>query len=93
VDPIGFVNTVSNPADPNVIVSEFAQRLFAFALTVNQIQFLHDILIPGLPDYEWTAEWNAYVSDPTNTAKLNAVKSKLQALLTFMMDMAEYQLM
>jgi len=93
VDPIGFVNTVSNPTDPNVIVSEFAQRLFAFALTANQIQFLHDTLIPGLPDYEWTAEWNAYVSDPTNTAKRTAVQSKLQALLTFMMDMAEYQLM
>ncbi|HUL43887.1 MAG TPA: DUF1800 domain-containing protein [Bacteroidota bacterium] len=93
VDPIAFVNTVSNPSDPNVIVSEFAQRLFPIALTANQIQFLHDILLPGLPDYEWTAEWTDYQNNPTDSAKQAAVQSKLQALLTFMMDMAEFQLM
>ena len=93
IDPIAFVNKVSNPTDPNIIVAEFAQMLFPIAITDNQIAFLKDTLIPGLPDYEWTTEWNTYTSDPTNLTKLNAVKSKLQALLKYMMDMPEYQLM
>jgi uncharacterized protein (DUF1800 family) len=93
IDPIAFANQVSDPSDPNTIVLEFSQLLFPIAITDNQQAFLKETLIPGLPDYEWTAEWNAYKADPTNAAKLSAVKSKLQALVKFMMDMAEYQLM
>lgn len=93
VDPIAFAKQTSDPSDPNIIVQEFAQYLFPIQITTNQNAYLHDILIPGLPDYEWTNEWNAYTSDPTNQAKLVSVKSKLQALLSFIMDMAEYELM
>lgn len=91
-DPIAFVNQVSDPSDPNIIVDEFASQLFPVTITANQHQFLRDTLLPGLPDYEWTAEWTDYVSNPSDPAKKAAIKSKLQALLTFMMDMAEYQL-
>jgi uncharacterized protein (DUF1800 family) len=92
IDPLAFANQISNPSDPNIIVSEFAQLLFPLQITDTQKTFLKNTLIPGLPDYEWTAEWNAYVADPTNQTKRNAVKSKLQELLSFMMSMAEYQL-
>jgi hypothetical protein len=91
-DPIAFVNLVSNPYDPNVIISELAQILFPIAITGNQKDFLKETLIPGLPDYEWTIEWGDYVADPTDPGKLAAVKTKLQALLMFMLAMAEYQL-
>lgn len=93
VDPIWFANQVSNPADPNILIGEFAQYLFPIDITVNQKAFLMETLIPGLPEYEWTKEWLIYQSDPTDPAKLNAVQSKLQALLSFMLSMAEYQLM
>jgi uncharacterized protein (DUF1800 family) len=92
IDPIAFVNQVSNPADPNIIIAEFVQILFPIAITANQTAFLKETLIPGLPDYEWAIEWNSYLLDPTNQTKLTAVKTKLQALIGFMMDMAEYQL-
>ena len=93
VDPLAFAALVSNAADADVIVAEFAQLLFPSALTANQHQFLLDILLSGLPAYEWTVEWLDYVAHPTDTAKRDAVKTKLQALLTFMTEMAEYQLM
>jgi uncharacterized protein (DUF1800 family) len=93
IDPIAFANQVSDPSDPNKIVGEFSQVLFPIAITDTQKTFLKDTLIPGLPDYEWTNEWNSYKADPTNAMKLAAVKTKLQALIKFMMDMAEYQLM
>ncbi len=93
IDPIAFVEQLSDPGDPNLIVTEFARLLFPIQLTSNQMAFLKETLLPGLPDYEWTVEWTTYTQDPTNTTKLNAVKSKLQALLKFMMEMPEYQLM
>lgn len=93
IDPIAFANQVSDPSDPNKIVLEFSQVLFPISLTDTQKTFLKETLIPGLPDYEWTNEWNSYAADPTNAAKLSAVKTKLKALIKFMIDMAEYQLM
>jgi uncharacterized protein (DUF1800 family) len=92
-DPIAFAQLVSVPSDPNVLINEIAQLLFPIQITDNQKAFLKGTLIPGLPDYEWTIEWYDYLADPTNAAKKAAVKSKLQALFSFMMDMAEYQLM
>jgi hypothetical protein len=93
IDPIAFVKSLSDATDPNVIIAEAAQILFPLPLTASQKAFLKGVLLPGLPDYEWQAEWGAYVADPTNTTKLNAVKGKLKALLAFMMEMPEFQLM
>jgi uncharacterized protein (DUF1800 family) len=93
IDPIAFVEQVSDPSDPNILIHEAARLLFAIPITENQKATLKETLIPGLPDYEWTGEWFDYKNDPTNTMKLSAVKSKLQALLKFMMNMAEYQLL
>jgi uncharacterized protein (DUF1800 family) len=93
IDPIAFVKTLSNPNDPNVIIGESVQYLFASAVTDNQKAFLKNVLLPGLPDYEWSAEWGTYLADPTNATKLTSVKSKLTALFNFMMQMPEYQLM
>ena len=92
IDPIAYVQTLSNPGDPNVIIDEAAQHLFAIPITVNQRAFLKQVLLPGLPDYEWTGEWNDYLANPTDAIKLTAVRSKLQALFAFMMEMPEYQL-
>jgi hypothetical protein len=92
IDPLAFAQATSVPADPNVLIGEFALYLFPLAPTANQLDFLKETLLPGLPDYEWTIEWNDYLADPTDAAKMNAVRSKLQALLLLMMSMAEYQL-
>ncbi|HTR99003.1 MAG TPA: DUF1800 domain-containing protein, partial [Bacteroidota bacterium] len=83
---------LSDPTDPNVIVNETAQYLFAVTPTANQAAFLKDTLLPGLPDYEWTTEWAAYLGDPTNAARISAVSGKLKALLALMMEMPEFQL-
>lgn len=94
IDPLAFVLTLSDPSDPNRIIDEAAQYLLAVPLTASQKTFLkEEILIPGLPDYEWTIEWSLYLSDPTNTTARNAVTNRLRALLMFLMQMPEYQLM
>jgi uncharacterized protein (DUF1800 family) len=93
IDPIAFVQTLSNPGDPNVIIQESAQRLFAITLTAAQTAFLKDTLIPGLPDYEWSIEWASYLSDPANAAVIKPIKTKLQSLFGLMLRMPEYQLL
>ena len=70
-----------------------ARTLFAIPVTVAQRAFLKNTLLPGLPDYEWSVEWAEYTADPTNSAKLAAVKGKLQSMVKVMMQMPEFQLM
>ncbi len=94
IDPIAFIqSSISDPTNPTVIVNESAQLLLAIDLTSNQVAFLKNTLLPGLPDYEWTSEWTTYLADPTNATKKSAVKNKLSALFSFMMSMPEFQLM
>jgi hypothetical protein len=51
-----------------------------------------ETLLPGLPAYEWTVEWDEYAADPGNAQKLNAVRSKLRTFYAFMLSMPEFQL-
>ncbi len=61
-------------------------------LTASQLDFLKNALIPGLPDFEWTSEWNLFMSTPTDTARRNAVTTKLVAMVKALAGLAEYQL-
>ena len=92
IDPIAFVKTLSNPRDPNAIVEEASQYLFAIPLTATQKGLLKTAFLQGVPDAAWIDEWDAYLLNPGNASNLNLMKSKLQALLSFMMEMPEYQL-
>jgi uncharacterized protein (DUF1800 family) len=92
IDILAFAASLSNPGDPNVLISELAYLLFPVPLTATQIAVLKETLLPGLPDYEWTLEWSAYIATPTNTTVSKPVKTKLQALIGLMLRMPEYQL-
>lgn len=91
-DPLTFTLNLPEPGNPDRLIEESARLIFAVPLTNNQKAFLKQTLIPGLPDYEWTVEWNEYLADPGNTQKRNAVKGKLQTLYAFMLSMPEFQL-
>ncbi|MBD2713688.1 DUF1800 domain-containing protein [Microvirga sp. STR05] len=94
IDPIELVLTLppATAADPNLLIAELARLLTPIELTTNQLTFLNDTLLPGLPDFEWTVEWQEYLAAPTNATKKAAVRTKLQALLRQLMGLAEYHL-
>lgn len=92
MDVLQLVATVSDPFDPNVVISDFARLFFPQPITDAQHTFLKEVLLPGLPDFEWTLEYTDYVNDPTNEEKAQAVDSKLRNLLTAMFSMPEFQL-
>jgi len=93
VDLLSMAKRTSNPADPRQLVGELADAMFAIELTADQKDYLAaSVLIPGLPDSVWTQNWNQHIADPNNTQKRNAVVTRLNALMRFMMRMAEFQL-
>ncbi|MBK7408350.1 MAG: DUF1800 domain-containing protein [Saprospirales bacterium] len=92
IDVLAVVTTFNDPTDPNHLIEEFSKILFPQPITENQQTYLKEILIPGLPDFEWTVEYSDYLADPTNPVYSGPVELKLRLLLRAMMNMPEFYL-
>lgn len=74
------------------IVDLVTMNLFATELSANQKTFLIDtIFMINQPRTNWPTQWAAYKSNPTTT-NINTVKSKLEALMKYLLRMAEYSI-
>jgi len=93
LDPIKTAYISNDPSDINDLIPTLGNLLFPKAITESQLLELKEVLIPGLPDFEWTVEWNKYITNPNDTNQKKAVENSLKNLLTKMCSMAEYQLM
>ncbi|WP_082115895.1 DUF1800 domain-containing protein [Hymenobacter terrenus] len=93
-DPLPLVAslpaTVASKSD--ALIAELALLLLPQPLSPKQLLYLTNALIPGLPKFEWTKEWNDYVANPTNGVIQGGVRAKLLALIREMTELAEYQL-
>ena len=92
IDVLNFITTIDNPYDPNQVVLEFAKILFPQSITDGQVNALKEILIPGLPDFEWTVEYGEYAADPENSDLALSIEVKLRNLLRTMLTMPEFYL-
>ena len=92
IDALKFAASIDDPFDPNSLIEEFSKILYPQPISQEQKDLLKSILIPGLPDFEWTVEYGAHINDPDDTDLEAAVRSKLEDLLTAMLSMPEYYL-
>ena len=88
-----IASNITNSQDPNVLITDLASQLFNYEISQNQIDSLKDILIPGLPDFEWTVEYSDYLATPTDEALKVSVENKLRNLIGTMVQMSEFQIM
>ena len=92
IDPFKVAWLADDPSDINVLLNTITGLLLPLPTTADQIVRLKEVLIPGLPDFEWTVEWNKYINDPTNVNQKNAVATAFKNLLIKICTSAEYQL-
>ena len=94
IDPLALAHSfpAATASDCTLLINEFVRLMLPITLTASQLAFLKTALLPGLPDFEWTVEWQAYLATPTNAGKKAAVTTKLQAMLRALMGLAEYHL-
>ena len=90
---LSFIQTIEDSLDPNVVIETFAKIFFTQPLSEQQHLYLKEILIPGLPDYEWTVEYSDYLSNPTDKDLQQGVENRLRMLIKTMLTMPEYYLM
>jgi hypothetical protein len=92
-DPIKLATKLAaDPSDIDILIPAFTNLLFPKPVPDKQITEFKNVLIPGLPDSEWTTEWNRYINNPDDENQKKAVANSLKKLIVKMCSMAEYQL-
>ena len=89
---LSLVELLNNSEDPNELVNNLSRLFFAQEITQGQKDYLKNILIPGLPDFEWTIEYGNYLNDPGNRELSLGVELKLRQLIHAMLTMPEFYL-
>lgn len=93
VPVLEIVKNITDAADPNVLVNKLVEIMFNFPITDKQLISLKEILIGGLPDFEWTVEYSDYLANPSDQALKDSVENKLKRLFSVMVRMSEFQMM
>lgn len=90
-----FLELIKQFPKPNEVINvieDFITLLLPKALTDDQINALKEILIPGLPNFEWTVEYELHIQDPNDTALAESLNNRLRDMVLYISRMPEYQL-
>ncbi len=94
IDPVSFTKTLSNPGDPNMLITDALSILYRISFSQSaKDQVKTDILLSGQTnDYYWTNAWNSYIASPTDMMAYQAVYTRLRDMYKYFMNLAEYHL-
>ena len=74
------------------MIAEITSLLLPQPLSEAQLLALKELLIPGLPDFEWTLEYGNHLADPEDEELREAIEGKLQDFFVGLFNMAEFHL-
>ena len=80
-NPFKIAYSTPEPSNINVLVPTLANLLFPQTANEELIAELKEVLNPGLPDFEWTVEWNKYVENPADENQKKVISKHLKDLL------------
>ncbi len=93
-DVIEFAKQSSDPSNPNTLIQETIDFLYAMDISSTQKAGLKQstLLFGQTNDIYWTNAWNDYINNPSDTNKKNTVTNGLYLMLKYLLDLAENQL-
>lgn len=93
IDILSFVDSLSNPADPNILISDSLSIIYAIDISQQVRDFLKSILLSGQStDSYWTGAWVTYKANVNIAANRTIVLTRLQSMFKYLMNLPEYQL-
>jgi uncharacterized protein (DUF1800 family) len=93
IDPLALVDQIPTDIslDPELLIADLVKYFYCQPMAQVQLDALKEILIPGLPNFEWTIEYGNYLNPNTTSEELKmAVENKLKNLFRAMMTLPEY---
>ena len=95
LDTVVFIENTIEPniaQDPNTLVSGLTDLMFPESIDTDRINYFKTFLIEDSDDYYWTGAWLQYINTHSENDK-NTVKTRLDPLITALVNAAEFQLM
>ena len=93
LDLLAFTSQLSDPSDPDRLISDSISLLSPNPFGPKENAFLKKILLPGeLADSNWKRLWDAYLSDVTDATNRSVVLNRLIPFYTYILQRPEYQL-
>jgi uncharacterized protein (DUF1800 family) len=97
IDGIAFIQQFPalDVQSPGTVVDIFVRYLLSLDLpqTYKNELKVQNLLSGQVTDGYWTTAWNNFANNPTNTTYRTTVNNKLKALITAIIQLAEFQLM
>jgi hypothetical protein len=91
VNHIDFLDGLSSPSSAPDVIDDMATVFCPKGLDATKIIILKSVLTNGLPDFEWTIQYNEYLADPTNPTFRDPVELRVSLTLAQLFKMPEFQ--
>ena len=88
---IAFIQGLSSPSDPVLLIDDFALIFCAKGLSIEAKAKLKSILTNGLPDFEWSVQYDEYLKNPSDLAMKQALLFRLGLTLDSLFKLPEFQ--
>jgi len=93
IDVLAYTENLKNPGNPNLLIQDILDLLYAIEVPSDVRQFLKSILLSGQStDSYWTDAWNNYKANPNNLVAKNLVLNRLTSFFKYVLNQPEYQL-
>jgi hypothetical protein len=93
IDVLAYTENLKNPGNPNLLIQDVLDLLYAIDVPSDVRQFLKSILLSGQStDSYWTDAWNNYKANPNNLVAKNLVLNRLTSFFKYVLNQPEYQL-
>ena len=93
VDALGFLDNLSFPQDPNVVIDDIADVFCPKGMSAAQKLIFKNILTGGLADAVWTSAYNDYQANIGDPMFESPVRTKIEQVLYYVFQMPEYHVM
>ncbi|MGB0932915.1 MAG: DUF1800 domain-containing protein [Lishizhenia sp.] len=94
-DAIGLLNTIAtitNASDPNNVIQQLELLFACKPYSPSQFAGLKTLLTNGLPDFEWTIQYNDYLSNPGDPNFSDPVENRVRQVLSYIFKSSEYHI-
>lgn len=86
-----FLDNLSLPSDAPAVIDDIADVFTPKGVSATQKLVLKAILTNGLPDFEWTLQYNEYLANPGNPTFSDPVEQRVKLVLSQVFHMPEFQ--
>ena len=91
LNTLTFLDNLTLPGDAPTVIDDIADIFTPKGMSATQKLILKAILTNGLPDFEWTLQYNEYLANPGNATYSDPVEQRVKLVLQQVFHMPEFQ--